>query len=114
MSQREEPFAVIVPAALLVRALALGLLWLGTVPLTNGLIATIYGTRYVSMLTGIVFLGHQLGSFAGAWSGGLVFDAFKSYDPIWWASVVVGVTAGLLYLPVHERPIARTAALGAR
>ncbi|MEO7402843.1 MAG: MFS transporter [Burkholderiales bacterium] len=91
---------------------SLGFLWLGTVPLTNGLIATIYGTKYISMLTGLSFMGHQIGGFLGAWSGGLVFDMYKSYDPVWWFSVAVGVTAALFYLPVAERPILRPATAG--
>lgn len=95
------------PATVYVFAVTIGLLWLGTVPLTNGLVAYIYGTRYVSMLGGIIFLGHQIGSFLGAWLGGYAFDRFGSYDLIWILSVAVGVTAGLLSWPVDERPISR-------
>jgi predicted MFS family arabinose efflux permease len=95
------------PAVVYLFAAAMGLLWLGTVPLTNGLVAQIYGTRYVSMLSGIVFLGHQLGSFLGAWLGGYIFDASGSYDTVWWLAILLGVSAAALSWPVDERPLVR-------
>jgi predicted MFS family arabinose efflux permease len=98
------------PATVYLFAGSIGFLWLGTVPLTNGLVAQIYGVRHVSMLAGIVFLGHQLGSFLGAWLGGWVADATGSYDLVWWLSVALGVAAAAFCWPVDERPIARAAA----
>ena len=95
------------PTVVYLFAAAMGLLWLGTVPLTNGLVADIYGTRYVSMLVGVVFLGHQFGSFFGAWLGGYAFEHYQSYQSVWILSVVVGVTAGLLCLPIREHAIER-------
>ena len=81
-----------------------GFLWLGTVPLTNGLVAQIYGLRNLSALTGIIFFGHQIGSFLGAWTGGLVFDATGSYNLIWIASIALGVIAALANLPIRQTP----------
>ncbi len=86
---------------------AIGFLWLGTVPLTSGLVAQIFGTRYLSTLYGIVFLSHQVGSFLGAWWGGTTYDLTGSYDAIWIASVVLGVVATVLHWPITDRPVAR-------
>lgn len=83
----------------------MGLLWLGTVPLTSGLVATIFGTAHLSMLFGIVFLGHQLGGFLGAWVAGLAYDAFGSYAAMWWASVALGILSAALHWPIAERPL---------
>ena len=91
-------------------AAAMGLLWLGTVPLTNGLVAQIFGLRYMSMLTGIVFLGHQLGSFLGAWLGGRIFDQTGSYDLAWLIAIGLSVVATLCSLPINEKPLLRQAA----
>jgi MFS family permease len=90
-------------------AFLLGLLWLSTVPLTSGLVAHIFGPAYMSMLYGIVFLSHQVGSFFGAWLGGKMFDLTGSYDLMWWVSVGLGVLAALLHFPIAERPVARLA-----
>lgn len=91
----------------------LGLLWLSTVPLTSSLVGTFFGAQWMSMLYGIVFFSHQIGSFLGAWSAGLVFDATKSYDVMWWASVALAIFAGLIHLPIREvavhRPIPQPA-----
>jgi predicted MFS family arabinose efflux permease len=89
----------------LVFATVIGLLWLGTVPLTSGLVAQIFGVRYMSTLFGIVFFSHQLGSFLGVWLGGLVFDMTGSYDSIWLASIALGIAAALLHLPIADRPL---------
>jgi MFS family permease len=89
---------------------AMGLLWLGTVPLTSGIVAQIFGPKYMSTLFGIVFLGHQLGSFIGVWLGGYLYDTTGSYDGIWYGSVALGIAAALLHLPIVERPLHRTAA----
>ena len=90
-------------------AFLLGLLWLSTVPLTSGLVAHIFGPVYMSMLYGIVFMSHQVGSFFGAWLGGLMFDVTGSYDLMWWISVALGIAAALLHWPISERPVARLA-----
>lgn len=87
-------------------ASALGFLWLGTVPLTSGLVGHIFGVRYLSTLFGIVFFGHQVGSFLGVWLGGVVYDATGSYDAIWVASIILGIAAALLHAPIAERPLA--------
>ena len=85
----------------------LGLLWLGTVPLTSGLVAHIFGLAYMSMLYGIVFLSHQVGSFLGAWMGGYFYDVFGSYDAMWWFCVALGFAAAALHFPIAERPVGR-------
>ncbi|MBA2351009.1 MAG: MFS transporter [Burkholderiales bacterium] len=87
-------------------ASAIGLLWLGTVPLTNGLVAQIFGVQYMSTLFGIVFLGHQLGGFIGAWYGGYVFDVTGSYQTIWLSAIALSVLAGLVCWPIDERGVA--------
>lgn len=87
-------------------AIAMGLLWLSTVPLTNGTIASMFGVRYLSMLAGVVFLFHQTGSFLGGWLGGLAYDQTGSYALVWQLSIVLSVIAALLNLPVRERLIA--------
>jgi predicted MFS family arabinose efflux permease len=92
----------------------LGLLWLATIPLTSGLVATFFGTTWMSMLFGIVFLSHQLGSFLGVWLGGLIFDLTKSYDAMWWISIALGLLSALINWPIQERPVARLAAADAR
>ena len=81
----------------------IGLTWLGTIPLTSGLIAQMFGVRHMGMLFGIAFFSHQLGAFFGAWLGGLLFDVFGNYDIIWWTSAWLGVTAALLHWPIDER-----------
>ena len=91
--------------SVLVFASVMGVLWLGTVPLTSGLVAQIFGVRYMSTLFGIVFFSHQLGSFIGIWWGGWSFDATGSYDQVWIASIVLGIMAGLLHLPITEKPL---------
>ena len=90
-------------------ASAIGFLWLSTVPLTNGIVASIFGVRYLSMLGGFVFLSHQLGSFLGVWLGGRLYDSTGSYDVVWWIAVALGVLAALVNLPIRERAILRPA-----
>ena len=92
--------------------IAMGLLWLSTVPLTNGTVATLFGVRNLSMLGGITFLFHQIGAFLGGWLGGYVYDHTGNYDLVWQVSVLLSLLAGLLNWPVRERPVER-AALGA-
>jgi MFS family permease len=88
-------------------AAGIGFLWLGTVPLTNGLVGQIFGVRYVSTLFGIVFLSHQVGSFLGVWLGGYLFDRTGSYALVWIGTIVLSLLAGVLNLPIDERPLAR-------
>ena len=84
---------------------AMGLLWLSTVPLTQGLVAQIYGLRYMGTLSGVVFFGHQIGSFLGAWLGGKIYDATGSYQIAWWLMIASGFYAALMHLPIRERPL---------
>ncbi|WP_435608557.1 MFS transporter [Pseudomonas knackmussii] len=90
--------------------IAMGLLWLSTVPLTNGTVATLFGVRNLSMLGGITFLFHQIGAFLGGWLGGYVYDHTGNYDLVWQISILLSLLAGLLNWPVRERPVARLAA----
>ncbi|MQU43459.1 MFS transporter [Pseudomonas helleri] len=92
--------------------MAMGFLWLSTVPLTNGTVATMFGVRNLSMLGGIVFLFHQLGAFLGGWLGGVVYDQTGSYELIWQGSIVLSLLAAALNWPVRERPVARLQAQG--
>lgn len=85
-------------------AAILGFLWLGTVPLTSGLVGELFGIRYLATLYGVVFLGHQLGSFSGAWAGGWIYDQTGNYDAVWVASIALGVTATLLHWLIPDQP----------
>jgi MFS family permease len=91
------------PATVIAFSIAMGSLWLATVPLTSGLIAHIYGLRYMGTLYGIVFFSHQLGSFMGVWLGGRLYDIYGSYDAVWWIGVGVGAFSALVHLPINER-----------
>jgi MFS family permease len=99
--------APLTPAGLYAFAAVMGLTWLGTVPLTNGLVGQIFGVKYLSTLFSIAFLGHQLGAFAGAWAGGAVFDATGSYQLVWMITIGLSVVACALCLPINERAIVR-------
>jgi predicted MFS family arabinose efflux permease len=90
-------------------AVAVGFLWLSTVPVTNGVVAQIFGVRYMAMLSGFTFFSHQIGSFLGAWLGGKVYDMNGNYDLVWYLSIVLAVLAGLINLPIDERAIKRPA-----
>jgi len=94
-------------ASVLTFAGALGFLWLGTVPLTNGLVGVMFGPVHTTMLNGFVFLGHQLGSFLGSWGGGMLFDLTGGYDAMWWIAIALGIVAALLHWPIVEKPVAR-------
>ena len=97
------------PASVYAFSATMGLLWLSTVPLTTGLVADIFGVRYLSMLGGFVFLSHQVGSFLGAWLGGRLYDMTGSYDVVWWIAVGLGIFAALINLPIRERALLRPA-----
>lgn len=86
---------------------AMGILWLSTVPLTTGIVARVFGVRYMATLFGVVFLSHQLGSFMGVWLGGVIHDRTGSYDGMWIAGIVFGLLAALIHLPIDEKPLAR-------
>jgi MFS family permease len=98
------------PLSVYLFASTIGFLWLGTVPVTSGLIAQVFGVKYLATLTGIAFLFHQVGSFAGVWIGGHLFDATGSYQLMWILTIAMGVLAALINLPIKDRPIARPAA----
>ena len=91
----------------------LGLMWLSTVPPTNGIIAIMFGTRWLGTLAGFAFFSHQIGGFLGAWLGGIVFDRTGSYDQVWWLAILFGVLSALINMPIVEKPVARAAALPA-
>jgi predicted MFS family arabinose efflux permease len=94
------------PVTVIIFASAIGFLWLGTVPLTSGIVAQMFGMRYLGTLFGLVFLSHQVGSFLGVWLGGFLFDATGDYTVVWWVAVVLGVIAALLHWPIDEREVA--------
>jgi predicted MFS family arabinose efflux permease len=96
------------PVVVFVSAL-LGLFWLSTVPLTSSLVAIFFGTTWMSMLFGFVFLSHQVGSFLGLWLAGRLYDMTGSYDAMWWISIALGLFAAAIHLPILEKPVARLA-----
>ncbi len=98
--------APMTPATVLLFSVMMGALWLATVPLTSGLIAQIYGLRYMGTLYGIVFFSHQLGGFTGIWLGGRLYDLYGNYTLVWWIGVGVGAFSALVHLPIRERPAA--------
>ena len=95
------------PWSVYVFAAVMGLLWLSTVPVTNATVAHIFGVKYLSMLGGSVFFSHQLGSFAGVWLGGYLYDLTGSYNIVWYIAIALGIFAALINLPVREAPIVR-------
>ncbi len=99
--------APLTPWSVYVFACAIGILWLSTVPLTNGIIAGIFGVKYLSMLSGFVFFSHQVGSFLGVWLGGYLFTRDGNYNTVWGITIALGVFAALVNLPINERPITR-------
>ncbi len=99
--------APLTPWSVYVFSCAMGLLWLSTVPLTNGIIASIFGVKYLSMLSGFVFFSHQVGSFLGVWLGGYLFTIEGSYNTVWGITIALGVFAALVNLPVNEKAIVR-------
>ena len=103
----------VTPTTALVFGATIGCLWLATVPLTSGLIATFFGTRYMAMLYGVVFVSHQVGSFLGAWLGGFIYDRTGSYSLMWWLVVASGAVAAILHIMIREAPAHRPAAMAA-
>lgn len=95
----------ITPVSVLLFSVAMGSLWLATVPLTSGLVAHIYGLRYMGTLYGIVFLSHQIGGFLGVWLGGRMYDIYGDYTMVWWIGVGVGAFSAIVHLPVRESPL---------
>jgi len=97
----------VTPASAILFGAVTGLTWLSTVPPTSGLIALMFGTRWFATLYGFAFVSHQVGGFLGVWLGGVVFEKFGSYMPIWWLSVLFGVLSALINLPIVEKPVVR-------
>ncbi|MGX9351687.1 MFS transporter [Shimia sp. W99] len=93
----------ITPTSVVIFSIAMGSLWLATVPLTSGLVAHLYGLRYMGTLYGIVFFSHQLGSFMGVWLGGRMYDAYGDYTLVWWIGVGVGAFSAIVHLPIREK-----------
>ena len=100
----------VTPASAILFGAVTGLTWLSTVPPTSGLIALMFGTRWFATLYGFAFVSHQVGGFLGVWLGGIVFEKFGSYTPIWWLSVLFGVLSALINLPIVEKPVSRPVA----
>jgi predicted MFS family arabinose efflux permease len=95
------------PTTTLLFAAAMGSLWLGVVPLLNGLVIHLFGLRYVATLAGVAFLSHQLGSFVGAYGGGLIYTTLGSYEWAWKGAVIIGLIAGLAQMTMNTRPVER-------
>jgi MFS family permease len=99
----------VTPASAIIFGAVMGLMWLSTVPPTNGLIAMMFGTRWLAMLAGFAFFSHQVGGFLGVWLGGLAYEHTGSYDVVWWLSILFGVMSALVNLPIVEKPVERLA-----
>jgi MFS family permease len=107
---------IVLPASIpttLIFGAVTGLLWLSTVPPTSGLVALMFGTRWLTMLFGFAFFSHQVGGFLGVWLGGLMFERTGSYDLVWWLSAFFGVASAIINLPIVEKPVVRSAAAAA-
>jgi MFS family permease len=98
------------PASVILFSLVMGAMWLATVPLTSGLVAYIYGVRYMGTLYGLVFFSHQVGAFLGVWLGGRLYDLYGNYTLVWWVGVGVGAFSAIVHLPIRERPLQPQAA----
>ena len=96
------------PTSVIIFAIFMGILWLSTVPPTNGLVAIMFGTRHLGLLGGIVFFSHQVGSFLGVYFGGYLRDVYGTFDHIWWFGVVLGLFAARVHWPIQERIVERT------
>lgn len=95
------------PTTVVIFSIVIGILWLSTIPPTNGLVAIMFGTRYLGMLGGVVFFSHQVGSFLGVWMGGVLYDQTGSYDVVWWLGVVLGLFAAAVHWPIREKLVKR-------
>ena len=93
--------------SVIVFSVLMGLLWLGTIPLTGSIVAQVFGLRHMGMLFGFSFVAHQLGSFVGIYAGGYFFDLYGNYDAVWWAAIVMGLVASLMNYPINDKPIER-------
>jgi MFS family permease len=98
------------PASAIIFGIAIGFLWLSTVPPTSALVMLMFGTRYMGMLYGFAFFSHQVGGFLGVWLGGILYEIYRSYDVVWWLSIALGVVSALINLPIEERPVERAMA----
>ncbi|PPR10611.1 MAG: hypothetical protein CFH41_01600 [Alphaproteobacteria bacterium MarineAlpha11_Bin1] len=105
-------FIILPPTSInvIVFSAAMGLLWLGTVPLTGSIVARVFGLRYMGMLFGFTFVAHQIGSFIGIYAAGYFFDLFGNYNAVWWAAIIMGFVASLMNYPINDKPIHREAA----
>ena len=101
------------PASCIVFGAVIGLLWLSTIPPTSGLVALMFGTRWLAMPFGFAFFSHQVGGFLGVWLGGVLFERFGSYDVVWWLAIFLGVASAVINLPIVEKPVVRPAAASA-
>jgi predicted MFS family arabinose efflux permease len=97
-------------ASCLIFGATMGLMWLSTVPPTNGIIALMFGTRWLATLAGFAFFSHQVGGFLGVWLGGIVFDRTGSYNTVWWLAILFGVLSAVINMPIVEKPVPRVAA----
>src|SRR5919206_6402 len=98
------------PASAITFGGAIGFLWLSTVPPTSALVMLMFGTRYMGMLYGFAFFSHQVGGFLGVYLGGVLYEAYRSYDVVWWLSVALGLASAVINLPIEERPVERPVA----
>ncbi|HXW40512.1 MAG TPA: MFS transporter [Xanthobacteraceae bacterium] len=103
----------VTPVTCIAFGATMGLMWLSTVPPTNGIIAVMFGTRWLATLGGFAFFSHQVGGFLGVWLGGVVFDRTGSYDAVWWLAILFGVLSALINMPIVEKPVPRVAAVAA-
>lgn len=97
----------VTPLTCILFGISIGAFWLSTVPPTSGLVMLMFGTRYMAMLYGFVFFSHQVGGFLGVWLGGVLYEAYGSYDLVWWLSVALGIASAVINLPIREQPVAR-------
>jgi MFS family permease len=103
----------VTPVTCLLFGATMGLMWLSTVPPTNGIIAVMFGTRWLATLGGFAFFSHQVGGFLGVWLGGIAFDRTGSYNLVWWLSILFGVLSAIINLPIVEKPVVRAAVVPA-
>jgi MFS family permease len=103
----------VTPVTCLIFGAIMGLMWLSTVPPTNGIIALMFGTRWLATLAGFAFFSHQLGGFLGVWLGGLVYDRTGSYNAVWWLAILFGLLSAVINMPIVEKPVTRVAAAAA-